>query len=835
MSRYFLKTLTVEGFRGINNENDPLQLNFKADVINSVFGENGRGKSSVFEALSYALTGRIPKLDGLPADERSGEYYCNRFHSTQTATITLSVELDSGGDAIELRVRRDKAGKRLVDSPSGYANPEGFLNALGEELTLLDYSTFRHFVEDSPLQRGRAFSSLLGLSKLSSLRQTFEVIANKGNLKSDFNLEADNLRFAQITSTRDAQERALVDAYKKLLGGAPEKPLDSKAISAVACAALEQVKLIAHFFSEKDLSKVDFESVRTAIRNADASDKRINLESALRSIAALEKLAPLEAEAIERSSMESQILARDQALKATKGQLFLNLYQNLEKIFLAGESDVMSCPACEAKHADAQDEAVKRRLEKYADVSRERAAISKTWTTGLTLQRLRSLESSPDMGIAAADQKYFCFNNLFTTGDALAGELANVSAHLDSLDAARLQKISEATALKSKLENELPPSLVALTEQTEAAATIQTSLTEIQKLEGELVSLTRAIALKRRWTKFVASVEESFSTAEVALSTAKTIAFESRYRQIYDKITANPSILPVLRKAKGSQDLHLRLEKFFTLSDVSATTLLPESYRNALAISIYLTAALQSGKASRFIVLDDVTSSFDAGHQFNLMQVLQKEAASTQNPQGLQFLVLSHDGLLEKFFDKMGEEVGWNHYRLDGLPPCGNVLTTRQDSQRIKKDAEKFINAGQSAQAKPLIRQYLEYSLLRIIRKLDIRAPLDFIIRDENKMAQACFDIIDKDIDMHQKANCLIMTPKQVNDWQNVCVPQIMGNFVSHYATSVGASISPLVYLSVLTTIDNAVSCFTYTCSCDGAPRNVFYRSLSQKQKGCSC
>jgi DNA repair exonuclease SbcCD ATPase subunit len=502
---------------------------------------------------------------------------------------------------------------------------------------------------------------------------------------------------------------------------------------------------------------------------------------------------------------------------------------------VAGESDVMTCPACETKHTKPQDEVIKQRLENYAEVSRQRAAITKTWKAGLMLQRIRSLESSSDMGIAAADQKLLSINNAFTTGDASAGELTDVVAHLDGLDAARLQRISDATSLKAKLEKELPPSLFTLTEQVEAAAIVQTSLAEIKKLDTELESLTRTIALKERWTKFVTYVEDTFSTAEVALSTAKTISFESRYRQIYEKITANPSILPVLRKSKGSQDLNLRLEKFYTLSDVSATTLLPESYRNALAISIYLTAAIQSSKASRFIVLDDVTSSFDAGHQFNLMQVLQTEGASPQCPQGLQIIVLSHDGLLEKFFDKMGEEVGWNHYRLDGLPPCGNVLTTRQDSQRIRKDAEKFLNAGQSAQAKPLIRQYLEYSLLRIIRKLDIRAPLDFIIRDENKMVKACFDIINKDIDMHQRANGLILTAKQVSDWQTVCVPQIMGNFVSHYATSVGASISVHVYLSVLTAIDNAVSCFSYSCSCEGAPKNVFYRNLSHKQKGCSC
>ena len=33
MTRYFLGNLTVEGFRGINNDGDPLVLKFKADAV----------------------------------------------------------------------------------------------------------------------------------------------------------------------------------------------------------------------------------------------------------------------------------------------------------------------------------------------------------------------------------------------------------------------------------------------------------------------------------------------------------------------------------------------------------------------------------------------------------------------------------------------------------------------------------------------------------------------------------------------------------------------------------------------------------------------------------
>src|SRR5258707_5704919 len=49
--RYFLTSLQIEGFRGINNEGAPLELSFKTDQVNSVFAANAQGKSSVFEAL----------------------------------------------------------------------------------------------------------------------------------------------------------------------------------------------------------------------------------------------------------------------------------------------------------------------------------------------------------------------------------------------------------------------------------------------------------------------------------------------------------------------------------------------------------------------------------------------------------------------------------------------------------------------------------------------------------------------------------------------------------------------------------------------------------------
>jgi hypothetical protein len=175
----------------------------------------------------------------------------------------------------------------------------------------------------------------------------------------------------------------------------------------------------------------------------------------------------------------------------------------------------------------------------------------------------------------------------------------------------------------------------------------------------------------------------------------------------------------------------LKLEQFFTLKNTGATPLLSESYRNAIAISIFLSAALQRKPAARFIILDDVTSSFDAGHQFFLMEVLRTQVGLPVNKDGLQIVILSHDGLLEKYFDKNGNTSEWNHQQLQGLPPFGSMMMQASGAERLRPSAEAFLNAGQIKQAEPLIRQHLEFRLLQIISKVAIPVSLDFVIKDK--------------------------------------------------------------------------------------------------------
>lgn len=316
MARYFLRRLKVEGFRGVNNQGNPLDIRFKPDAVNSVFAINGIGKSSIFESLYYTIHGTIPKLDGLKAHERPQDYYCNRFHSGNKALIEVELEPDDGGAVVSIKVERDAAGTRTVSSPSGHTDPEGFLETLNEAFALLDYNTFSRFIEESPLERGRTFSALLGLSEYSDCRQALQAVSDTRTTNSDLDIK---VLSTQITGTKRAAQQALAalrSNFEKVTGKPLEDVdrLDQYATEVVQ--ALGNVELLKEYFDGKPLDDIDFDAIKEAIKTAEGGEKRKELETAIIVITALETLGIHDAAAIREGQKEVKALIaeRDELL-----------------------------------------------------------------------------------------------------------------------------------------------------------------------------------------------------------------------------------------------------------------------------------------------------------------------------------------------------------------------------------------------------------------------------------------------------------------------------------------------------------------------------------------
>lgn len=833
MTRYFLSRIKIEGFRGINNESDPLELRFRPDAVNSVFSINGVGKSSIFEALNYAIRGTVPKLEELQAQENPGDYFCNRFHSQGTATIEVELKSDDGtSPSVTVKVQRDRNGNRTVTSPSGYADPEALLESLNEDFTLLDYRTFGRFIDSSPLERGRSFSALLGLSSYSDFRQTLQSICDTRALNSDLDITTIRAEAKSAEEAAQAALRRLKVSYDGLIGKDLTDVSQVDQCSTEVLSALSSIELIKGSVEGKTLDQIDFDAVKKAIKSAEGGEKRKELEKVIEKIAEIEGLGEADVSSLATEQTEISRLLKEKAdlLEATRGDVFKQLY-NVAKVLIEGGDwkEPKKCPLCESDLKVAIGDLVKNQLDQYSQVSAKAEQVNSAWSSAAWVRRLRVLEQAKALEVTDETKVSIPLAQKAVSGELTLAEAESAITALARLERKRVEALSSAKTRKGELEKELPPSLVSLTEQVEYGRQFREALEEYREKTAQKKTAESQLHVRERWKQFIGKATAVFAAAEVNLSRRRIAAIDSEYKSMFSRIMAVNDVVPELQRADRREDLHVQLSDFHGQSGVSARALLSESYRNALAISVFLSAALKQSGAPRFIVLDDVTSSFDSGHQWNLMEVVRRSLQYPKNANGLQFIILSHDGLLEKYFDKLGNTSDWHHQKLQGWPPMGAVMSQTQDANRLCVTASRLLDAGQVKEAEPLIRQYLEFKLLQIINKVRIPVPFDFAIKDHMKMVSNCLAAINAAIDLNKKAGTLVLDARQVSGIDTVHVPALVGNWVNHYETASGSSLSPPVLKGVLKTIDEIAECFRFDDSSSGTVQRRWYKSLSSK------
>lgn len=832
MPRYFLTRLAIEGFRGINNEDAPLDLKFKPNSVNSVFAVNGNGKSSIFEALCYAIYGTVPKLDSLQLVERPQDYYCNRFHSKNAAVIEVEFEPDDGTAPIAIRIERDSSGTRTVNSPSGHPDPKGFLETLKEAFALLDYRTFMRFIEDTPLERGRTFSALLGLAEYSDCRQALQSASDPRNLTFDLGISALSAEAEAARSSAKRELGTLRKTYEEVTGTplADISRLDES--TAEVAAALSNVEILRPSFAGRNLDEINFDEIKTAIRNEETGAKRQELIEVIQSIATLKSLAKHEVAANkkEQTDIGELIDERDRLLSLTRGDLFKSLYESARTLMSQGDWEHEEiCPLCESELSSSITVHISDQLAQYAATAEKLTEIGNKWKTSEWKTCVAEHESSPTLAIDPKDQNLTRLEAIFAAGSVSKSDFSFAVEWTATLREKAATALEAAEARKNVLEKELPPSLVELTHKVESGRQFKDALELFRDLSRQEAEKRALVAVRARWKQFVSDAAECFANAEAAQSGTRINRIDAEYKSNFREIMQVGDVVPDLRRTANSENLQVQLSNFHGQQNLSAGALLSESYRNAFAISVFLAAARKHSGKPRFVVLDDVTSSFDAGHQLKLMELICTKLQHRQDADGLQFIVLSHDSLLEKYFDRMGSRSSWNHNKLQGMPPMGAILLQAQAAERLKTKVVSHLRAGQVDKAKPLIRQYLEYKLLQIIRIVDIPVPIDFAIKDTTRVVSRCLHAIESHIKIHKKAGSLVLTPQQIQDFDRTHVPAIVGNWVSHYETGSGSSLSAHMLLGVIDSIDALAECFRYDDTSASPPERKWYKSLDNR------
>lgn len=832
MSRYFLSSAAIEGFRGINNDGDPLVLKFKHDAVNSVHAPNGVGKSSIFEALHFALHGTVPRLEEMQDSEQGASYIVNKFHPAQRATIALVFKSDDGTPDVSITVTRTAAGGRVVTSPSGHANPNSFLADLCEDFVLVDYPRFASLVDCSALDRGRSFASLVGMSRYSQLRQALDGAKNTRNINGDLGLSTLETEVTAENRALGAVEQRILAAHEEVTSAAGGQIADTAVLKAQVTSGLACIALLAPLLADASVMELDFDAAEKIVDQEEGGAARKTLDDLNSAVTMLSGLQVSAAELAEIDELVTMAKARDEAMrKVGAASLHALLKDALAVVNSADWYDPKVCPVCEKAGDGPLQDQLEAKIALYDEADQIDAELKRQVQSAGCIGKLRQLEEQARLGVADADRIAPVLALAARQSSVSTADLERARDALGVLEAKRVDVLAAVNAEITTLQASLPPSLVAVTRTLGRAKQFRDAMNEYERTLPALATKRAKLAKLNRWKTFITNVAGQFAKAESALANARITDIQASCQELFGHLVrGGPDVRPTLNRAQNTEQVDLKLADFFGLPNQSARALLSESYRNAVAASIFLAAATRQQGVPRFMVLDDVTSSFDAGHQFSLMDTIRTKlrfGAANGLPGGLQFIILSHDSSLEKYFDRLNSTTEWNHQKLQGMPPRGRLMIAAQQADRLKAQAEQYLNAGQIDIGEPFVRQYLEYKLGQIITRLEIPVPPDYATRGDKRTLSTYVEAITAAVAIYQAAQRCVLSAQQITVLQNHHLPSIMANYVSHYETGAGNPFNAYALLGVLQSVDALADCFRWTDPADN--QRKYYRRLDRQ------
>lgn len=184
------------------------------------------------------------------------------------ATIKLRLVAEPTGEKCEIVVTRDSAGNRTATA-SGTWNAEDILRALDREF-VLDGPTFLNFITAKPLDRGRTFAGLLGLSDYNAMRQTLWGLANTRAFGNHFDMSAH-------AATRAHEAKAVADARDAV--GRDYVVLTGQNLTAIKVTeaiehchqGLAQIGLLAELRRDKAFLDINIEACLDAVKRRKAA------------------------------------------------------------------------------------------------------------------------------------------------------------------------------------------------------------------------------------------------------------------------------------------------------------------------------------------------------------------------------------------------------------------------------------------------------------------------------------------------------------------------------------------------------------------------------------
>lgn len=698
-----IKNITITGIRGIS-ESIFLPLNEKSVLL---YGDNGTGKSSISDAIEWFYNDKVSHLSGSEIDLKEALRNSNQKDS-DISSISITYNRNTIDNTKNLL---SKKGKLISEISNSSDELQKYYSASQSENLLLRYQFLRDFIDQTKGDKLKYLSDIIGFSEVTKTKDILRKVFN--SLKSDIKTQNFEAQINNEKQTLVAKIGAAVSQENNLFEKINE--------------IIEPLKIGITVNSIEDIDKV-LNHIKKPANTKQLSELQF-LENTNKALSTLKGEISFIDQEYQNYFTEFNKIADD--VKSIMQTFLAELLKSGETVITKKFHKEDSCPLClqqinlEELKADIQ-----RRLSEIEESSKKKVAfdIAKKSVADIITERLKRLE--------------------FTAYNALLNEQINenIKNAISSLSK-KLTEYQKSANEKVTSGNKLPANnLLILTEDDfKVQEQINTRFEAIQnaikndkstELYANISAAKDAFLKIKRFEKDRSKLEYQKNSLELIFNEfvkrqkegleSFINTFSSYINDYYEYMNPDEQFHEIRIVTIGEDDELNGITIEYKYNDTWVSPpqkYFSESHLNCFGISFFLASVIAFNKENKFIVLDDVISSFDSTHRKRFADLLFEKFPDYQ------FILLTHESEWFSYVQQLAKRNGWTIGEIKWTELKGAHLEEKPSD--LKEYIERELaNSSVETLGNP-IRKYLEAKLKDICLNLDVK--VSFRLNDVNE------------------------------------------------------------------------------------------------------
>ncbi len=743
-----IKNISITGIRGIKNALT-LPLNEKSILL---YGDNGTGKSSIPDAVEWFYTDKVSHLSGSEIDLK--EALRNSYLKDSEISFT---SIDYNRNSLNAtKSLSNKKGKFISELSNSSEEFQKYLAESENENLLLRYQLLREFVDQTKGDKLKYLSDIIGFSEVTKtkevLKKAFGSIKTEiknQNFEAQINVQKQTL-IAKIGAAV-SQEENLFEKINEII--IPLKTgITIKSIADIG-TVLNHIKKPAN---TKQVAELQFlESVNQTLSTLKSEINFIDKE-------------------YQKYLSEFNKIAED--VQAIMQTFLAELLKSGENVLIKKYHKENTCPLClQPKNIEELTIDIQRRLKEIEESSIKKASFDSTKQTVATIviERLRRLDMISGNVLLKEPEN----QNIKQAVDGLKNKISEYQkAANEKVTSGNKLPINDSLILSDKdfeIQNEISQRVESIQaaikkdNSTELYANISAAkdaFLKIKQFENEKSKLEhQKNSLEIIYNEFVKRQKEGLESF--------INAFSDSINEFYQYMNPGELFQEIRIVTMGDDDElnGITIEYKYNNEWVSPPQkYFSESHLNCFGISFFLASIIAFNKENKFIVLDDVISSFDTNHRKRFADLLFEKFASYQ------IILLTHESEWFSYVRQIAKKKGWLLGEIKWTEPKGTHLD--EQPNELKELIEFNLANGTITILGNPIRRYLEALLKDICLNLDVKVSFRLNETNEKRMPDELLNELKSKI--NKSAGQDLKDKLPVLD--RVANSSLLGNLLSH-------------------------------------------------------